>query len=171
MYNIPLSRTEVRDEHILPLSTFMNPGTSSLRAPSGNLEVDFKNSPRLSIQEAALSPREGGREGAIHQKVPKGRGLLIAQPHVQTARVEIVQPICREERVKDSTLLWMGKPLCDHGDSSTDPLCVCEVGTVGQICDSQPEGPRFNPRSSRGLNFGPPSFATPSVDRDVKPLV
>ena len=50
---------------------------------------------------------------------------------------------------------------------------MCEVGTVGKISDYQPEGPGFNPRPGRGLNFGRsrPSFATPSVDRDVKPLV
>ena len=48
---------------------------------------------------------------------------------------------------------------------------VCEVGTVGKISDCQPEGPGFNPRPGRGLNSGWPSFATPSVDRDVKPLV
>ena len=48
---------------------------------------------------------------------------------------------------------------------------VCEVGTVGKISDYQPEGHGFNPRPGRGLNFGIPSFATPSVDRDVKPLV
>ena len=46
-----------------------------------------------------------------------------------------------------------------------------EAGTVGKISDFQPEGPEFNPRSSRGLNFGRPSFATPSVDRDVKSLI
>ena len=50
-------------------------------------------------------------------------------------------------------------------------MCVCEVGTVGKISDCQPEGPGFNPRPGRGLNFGRPSFATPSVDREVKPLV
>ena len=50
-------------------------------------------------------------------------------------------------------------------------ISVCEVGTVGKISDYQPEGPRFNSRSGRGLNFGRPSFATPPVDRDVKPLV
>ena len=52
--------------------------------------------------------------------------------------------------------------------------CVCEVGTVGKISDCQPEGPGFNLRPGRGLNFGRPSnsFSTPrSVDRDVKPLV
>ena len=48
---------------------------------------------------------------------------------------------------------------------------VCETGTVGKISDYQPEGPGFNLRPGRGLNFGRPSFATPSVDRDVKPLV
>ena len=48
---------------------------------------------------------------------------------------------------------------------------VCEVGTVGQISDCQPEVPWFNPRTGRWLNFVRPSFATPSVDRDVKPLV
>ena len=37
-----------------------------------------------------------------------------------------------------------------------------------KISDCQPEGSRFNPRPGRGLNFGWPSFATPSVDRDVK---
>ena len=47
---------------------------------------------------------------------------------------------------------------------------VCEVGTVGKISDYQPEGPGFNPRPGRELNFGRP-FATPSVDRDVTPLV
>ena len=49
--------------------------------------------------------------------------------------------------------------------------CVCEVGTVGKISDCQPWGPGFNPRPGRGLNFGQPSFATPSMDRDVKLLV
>ena len=48
---------------------------------------------------------------------------------------------------------------------------VCEVGTVGKISDCQPEGPGLNPPPFRGLNFGRPSFATPSVDRDVKLLV
>ena len=38
---------------------------------------------------------------------------------------------------------------------------VCEVGTVAKISDYQPEGPRFSPRSYRGLNFGQSSFATP----------
>ena len=33
------------------------------------------------------------------------------------------------------------------------------------------EVPGFKPRPGRGLNFGRPSFATPSVDRDVKLLV
>ena len=54
-----------------------------------------------------------------------------------------------------------------HSDRSR----VCKVGTVSKISDCQPEGPGFNPRLGRGLNFGCPSFATPSVDRDVKPLV
>ena len=48
---------------------------------------------------------------------------------------------------------------------------MCEFGTVGKISDYQREGPGFNPPPGRGLNFGRPSFATPSVDRDVKPLV
>ena len=48
---------------------------------------------------------------------------------------------------------------------------VFEFGTVGKISDYQPEGPGFNPRPGRGLNFGRPSFTTPSVDRDIKPLV
>ena len=50
-------------------------------------------------------------------------------------------------------------------------LCVCKVGTVSKISDCQPDGPGFNPQVGRGLNLGCPSFATPSVDRDVKPLV
>ena len=48
---------------------------------------------------------------------------------------------------------------------------MCEVGTVSKISDCQSEGPGFKPRPGRGLNFRRPSFATPSVDRDVKPLV
>ena len=51
-------------------------------------------------------------------------------------------------------------------------ICVCEVGTVSKISDCQLWGPGFNQaRPGQGLNFGRPSFATPSVDRDVKPLV
>ena len=41
---------------------------------------------------------------------------------------------------------------------------LCEVGTGGKISNYQPEGPGFNPRPGRGLNFGRPSFAAPSVD-------
>ena len=48
------------------------------------------------------------------------------------------------------------------------PNGVCEVGTVVKIPDCQAEGPGFNSRPGRGLNFGRPSFATPS---HVKPLV
>ena len=48
---------------------------------------------------------------------------------------------------------------------------VCEVGTVGKSSDCKLEGPGFNPRPGQGLNFERPSFVTPSVDRDVKPLV
>ena len=47
---------------------------------------------------------------------------------------------------------------------------LCEVGTVGKISDYQPEGPGFNPRPDRGLNFERPSFATPSLDRHVNPI-
>ena len=41
---------------------------------------------------------------------------------------------------------------------------MCEIGTVGKISDYQSEGPGFNPRRGRGLNFafGRP-FATPYV--------
>ena len=57
-----------------------------------------------------------------------------------------------------------------------DPLkprkgCPRYESAVGKISDCQPGGPGFKPRAGRGLNFGRPSFATPSVDRDVKPLV
>ena len=48
-------------------------------------------------------------------------------------------------------------------------LVTCGKMTKISVC--QPEGPTFNPWPGRGLNFGRPSFATPSVDRDVKPLV
>ena len=48
---------------------------------------------------------------------------------------------------------------------------VCEASTVRKISDCQPRGPGFNSRPGRGLNFGRPSFATPSMDRGVKPLV
>ena len=53
---------------------------------------------------------------------------------------------------------------CRHGS-------VCKVSAVGMTSDCQPEGPGFNLRPGRGLNFERPSFATPSIDRDVKPLV
>ena len=46
-----------------------------------------------------------------------------------------------------------------------------KVGSVGKISDYQSEGSGFNPRPGQGLNFGRPSFATQSVDKDVKPLV
>ena len=46
---------------------------------------------------------------------------------------------------------------------------MCEVSTVGKISDCQPEDPGFHSPPGRGLNFGRPSFLTPSVDRDVKP--
>ena len=48
-------------------------------------------------------------------------------------------------------------------------MCV-EVGTVSKISDCLPKGLGFNPRPGRELNFGRPSFTTPSVDRDVKPF-
>ena len=49
---------------------------------------------------------------------------------------------------------------------------VCEVGTAGKVSDCYPEGPEFKPRPGPAtLNFGRPSFAATSVDRDVKPLV
>ena len=47
---------------------------------------------------------------------------------------------------------------------------MCKVGTVGKVSDYQPECPGFNPRPGQGLNFGQPSFTTPSVDRDIKPM-
>ena len=46
---------------------------------------------------------------------------------------------------------------------------MCKVGTVGKITDCQPEGSRFNLWTGQGLNFRRASFATPSVDRAVKP--
>ena len=49
-------------------------------------------------------------------------------------------------------------------------FCGTRFGTVGKVSNYQPGGPGFNPRPGRGLNFGRPLFATPSVDRDVKPL-
>ena len=48
---------------------------------------------------------------------------------------------------------------------------MCKVGTVGKISNYQPEDPGFNPRPGRRLNFGRLSFATPSVDRGVEPLI
>ena len=48
---------------------------------------------------------------------------------------------------------------------------MCEVSAVSKISNCQLEGPDFNAWPGRGLNFGRPSFATPSVVGDVKPLV
>ena len=57
-------------------------------------------------------------------------------------------------------------------DSFLEFSSVClEVSAVDEISDCQPGGSGFNPRPGRGLNFERPSFATPSVDRDVKLLV
>ena len=74
-----------------------------------------------------------------------------------------------------STLLWQWVPghLCRPGEAPKrlQHVGVCEVGTVSKISDCQPEGTGLNPQPGRGLNFGRPSFATPSVDRDVKPFV
>ena len=44
------------------------------------------------------------------------------------------------------------------------------VQFIGKISDYKPGGSGFNVRPGRGLNFGRPYFATPSVDRDVKPF-
>ena len=45
------------------------------------------------------------------------------------------------------------------------PFEVCEVSAAGKISDYQPRGPGFNSRIGRqGLNYGRPSFATPSAD-------
>ena len=52
--------------------------------------------------------------------------------------------------------------------------CVCaRLAQFGKISDFQPGGPGSNrPGLVAGsVNFRRPSFATPSVDRDVKPLV
>ena len=61
--------------------------------------------------------------------------------------------------------------IIESSEKLFNPKTRCEVGTVGKISDCQPGGPGFNPRPGRGLNLGRPSFATLSVDRDVKPLV
>ena len=55
--------------------------------------------------------------------------------------------------------------------SSCTPFVCARLAQLVRSHDCQPEGPRFNPRPGRGLNFWRPSFAKPSVDRDVKPLV
>ena len=48
---------------------------------------------------------------------------------------------------------------------------ACDVSAAGKISDYQPGGPGFNPRPGRGLKmFERPSFVTPSVDRDFRPL-
>ena len=48
---------------------------------------------------------------------------------------------------------------------------VCKVGKVGMTPDYQPEGFWVNPWPGQGLNFGRASFATLSMDRDIKLLV
>ena len=47
---------------------------------------------------------------------------------------------------------------------------ACEVYTVDKISDCQSESPGFKPEPGEELNFGQPSFATLSVDRDVNIL-
>ena len=59
-----------------------------------------------------------------------------------------------------------------HFNSIKPLVLLCVQGwPVSKISDCQPEGPGFNLRPGRGLNFGRSSFATPSVDRGVKPSV
>ena len=53
----------------------------------------------------------------------------------------------------------------------TEKWHVSVVKGLSKTAISQPEDPGCNPRPGRVLNFEQPSFATPSVDRDVKPLV
>ena len=61
--------------------------------------------------------------------------------------------------------------LCHMQIKLPTELSVCDVGTVSKISDGQPEGFGFNTPPGRELKFSRPSFTTPSVDRDVKPLV
>ena len=56
-------------------------------------------------------------------------------------------------------------------DTDIFNVSVCEVGTAGKISDCQREAPGFKHRLGREFSFGRSSFATPSVDKDVKPLV
>ena len=48
-------------------------------------------------------------------------------------------------------------------------MCARLAQLVRSLTANQKVPAGFNPRPGRGLNFGRPSFATPSVDRDVKP--
>ena len=45
--------------------------------------------------------------------------------------------------------------------------CVCKVSAVGKISDYHPVGHGFNLQPGQEFSFGRPSFATPSVGRDV----
>ena len=76
---------------------------------------------------------------------------------------EVFNPRSLEEEKKVTRTLEGGRRGVNRG--------VREVGTVGKIPGCQPEGPGFNPWPGRGVNFWRPFFVTPSVDRDVKPLV
>ena len=53
----------------------------------------------------------------------------------------------------------------------TNRISVCEVGTVNNISEGQLEGFGFNIPPGQGLDFRRRSFAIPSVDKDVKPLL
>ena len=50
-------------------------------------------------------------------------------------------------------------------------MCACQAQLVRSLTASQIKGPGLNPQPARVLNFGVPSVVTPSVDRNVKPLV
>ena len=54
--------------------------------------------------------------------------------------------------------------MLNHADTEIKLLLLCArlAQLVRSLTTNQP---------GRGLNFGRPSFVTPSVDRDVKPLV
>ena len=57
-----------------------------------------------------------------------------------------------------------------NNSPSQDYIMCARLAQLAKSLTVKPEGPGFNPRPGQGLNFGRLSFATPSMDRDVKPL-
>ena len=109
-------------------------------------------------------PPTPGKYGALAIK----QNQTVIMPHIQGPLI-LSNPLPKHEQIPPPS--GQASSNMPHADQVTNRISVCEVGTVSKISVGQAEGSRFNTPPGRGLNLRRPSFATPSVDRDVKLLV